>query len=102
MRSSFATSLLTLCSWEIFWKRSARFRAQQGMIGFEVLRRFVTQIDYGRKTLTFIDPAAFDPAGSGTPVAFVFYSHLPQVAGSFEGIPGQFDIDTGSRVLSQS
>jgi hypothetical protein len=72
--------------------------AQQGMIGFEVLRRFVTQIDYGRKTLTFIDPAAFDPAGSGTPVAFVFYSHLPQVAGSFEGIPGQFDIDTGSRV----
>jgi membrane-associated protease RseP (regulator of RpoE activity) len=63
-----------------------------------VLRRFVTQIDYGRKTLTFIDPAAFDPAGSGTPVAFVFYSHLPQVAGSFEGIPGQFDIDTGSRV----
>jgi hypothetical protein len=72
--------------------------AQQGMIGFEVFRRFVTQIDYGRKTLTFIDPAAFDPAGLGAPVPFVFYSHLPQVAGSFEGIPGQFDIDTGSRV----
>ncbi len=72
--------------------------AQQGMIGFEVLRRFVTQIDYGKKTLTFIDPAVFDPAGLGTPVPFVFYSHLPQVAGSFEGIPGLFDIDTGSRV----
>jgi membrane-associated protease RseP (regulator of RpoE activity) len=48
--------------------------------------------------LTFIDPARFDPKGAGTPVPFVFYSHLPQVRGQFEGIPGVFDIDTGSRV----
>lgn len=71
---------------------------EQGMIGFELFRRFVTQIDYGAKTLTFIDPARFDPRGAGTPVPFVFYSHLPQVKGAFEGLPGVFDIDTGSRV----
>jgi hypothetical protein len=70
---------------------------EQGMVGFEVFRRFVTVIDYGKKTLTFIDPARFDPQGAGTAVPFVFYNHLPQVEGSFEGKPGRFDIDTGSR-----
>jgi hypothetical protein len=70
---------------------------EQGMIGFEVFRRFVTVIDYGAHTLTFIDPARFNPHGAGTPVHFNFYDHLPQVEGTFEGAPGRFDIDTGSR-----
>jgi len=70
---------------------------EQGMIGFEVLRRFVTEIDYDARTVTFIDPARFAPKDQGTPVPFVFYSHLPQATGAFEGIPGSFDIDTGSR-----
>ncbi len=71
---------------------------EQGMLGFELARRFVTVIDYGAGTITFIDPARFDPKDAGTPVPFVFYNHLPQVAGVFEGVPGRFDIDTGSRV----
>jgi hypothetical protein len=71
---------------------------EQGMLGFELARRFVTVIDYGAKTITFIDPAKFDPKDAGTPVPFAFYNHLPQVAGVFEGTPGRFDIDTGSRV----
>jgi hypothetical protein len=71
---------------------------EQGMLGFELARRFVTVIDYGAKTITFIDPARFDPKDAGTPVPFAFYNHLPQVAGVFEGMPGRFDIDTGSRV----
>ena len=70
---------------------------QQGMMGFELFRRFVTVIDYGAKTLTFIDPARFDPANSGVAIPFVFYDHLPQVAGTFEGAPAIFDVDTGSR-----
>jgi len=71
---------------------------EQGMLGFELARRFVTVIDYGAKTITFIDPARFDPKDAGTPVPFAFYQHLPQVSGVFEGVPGRFDIDTGSRV----
>jgi hypothetical protein len=71
---------------------------EQGMLGFELARRFVTVIDYGAKTITFIDPARFDPAGAGVAVPFVFYNHLPQVKGDFEGVAGMFDIDTGSRV----
>ncbi len=70
---------------------------EQGMMGFELFRRFVTRIDYGAKTLTFIEPAKFDPSGAGVAVPFMFYDHLPQVAGTFEGAPGVFDIDTGSR-----
>lgn len=71
---------------------------EQGMLGFELARRFVTVIDYGAKTITFIDPAKFDAKDAGTPVPFAFYNHLPQVDGVFEGVPGRFDIDTGSRV----
>jgi len=71
---------------------------EQGMIGFDVFRRFVTVIDYEKKTLTFIDPARFSPTGAGVAVPFVFYNHLPEVDGSFEGKPARFDIDTGSRV----
>jgi predicted aspartyl protease len=69
-----------------------------GMVGFELVRRMVTTVDYGRQTITFTDPARFKPAaGLGAPVPFVFYDHLPNVAGSVAGLPARFDIDTGSR-----
>ena len=69
----------------------------QGMAGFELFKRFVTRIDYGKHTITLIVPAHFDPKDAGTPVPFVFNDDNPQVDGSFEGIPAKFDIDTGAR-----
>jgi len=72
--------------------------AVDGMVGYELLRRMVTTIDYGRHTITFTDPARFRPSTSlGVAVPFVFYDHLPSVAGSIGDIPATFDIDTGSR-----
>ncbi|HJU09050.1 MAG TPA: aspartyl protease family protein [Rhodanobacteraceae bacterium] len=68
-----------------------------GMVGFEVFKRFVTRIDYGAHTITLINPKRFDPKDAGTPIKFVFNGDLPEVQGSFEGIPAQFDIDTGAR-----
>jgi len=68
-----------------------------GMVGYETFRRFVTRIDYGANTVTLIDPAKFDPKDAGTPVKFEFNDHVPEVLGTFEGIPAKFDIDTGSR-----
>lgn len=68
-----------------------------GMVGYETFRRFVTRIDYGTGSLTLIDPAKFDPKDAGTPVKFEFNEHVPEVVGTFEGIPAKFDIDTGSR-----
>jgi hypothetical protein len=71
-----------------------------GMLGSEFLERFVVEFDYGRNLLTFIDPARFTTADrrrAGTRVPMEFYDHMPQVAGSFEGIPARFNLDTGSR-----
>lgn len=69
----------------------------KGMVGFEVFKRFITRIDYGRHTITLIDPKHFEPKDAGTPVKFVFNGDLPEVEGSFEGIPAKFDVDTGAR-----
>lgn len=68
-----------------------------GMVGFEMLQRFVVRIDYGTNTLTLIDPARFDPRDAGTPIPFDFYNHMPQVKGQVADIPARFNIDTGSR-----
>lgn len=71
--------------------------AIQGMAGFELFKRFVTRIDYGKHTITVIEPTHFDPKDAGTPIPFVFNETNPEVDGSFEGIPAKFDIDTGAR-----
>ena len=68
-----------------------------GMVGFELIRRFATRIDYGARTITFTDPARFRPTDAGDPVPFLFYDHLPQVRGFIADLPARFDIDTGSR-----
>ena len=68
-----------------------------GMVGFEMFRRFAVQIDYGQDLLIITDPTRFDPAGTGTAIPFVFYDHLPMVRGSLADLPARFDIDTGSR-----
>jgi hypothetical protein len=69
----------------------------QGMVGYETFRRFVTRIDYGGKTITLIDPKSFDPRDAGTPVHIAFNGNAVVVEGSYDGIPGKFQIDTGSR-----
>jgi hypothetical protein len=69
----------------------------KGMLGFTVFKRFVTRIDYGKHEITLIEPDHFDPKDAGTPIPFVFNGDLPEVEGTFDGIQGKFDIDTGSR-----
>lgn len=69
---------------------------QAGMIGFEAFRRWVTKIDYGRGTIEFIRPSAFDASAAGTAVPIAFYGNLPVAEGSYDGVPGSFTIDTGN------
>jgi len=71
--------------------------SSSGLIGYEVFKRFVVRVDYENSLLTFTDPAVFTYTGKGTVVPFVFNAHIPQVDGSIDGIPGKFDIDSGSR-----
>lgn len=67
------------------------------MVGFELFRRLIVRIDYGRKVLTFTEPEHASLENAGTAVPFVFYDHLPFVHGRIDGLPATFDIDTGSR-----
>jgi hypothetical protein len=70
---------------------------EQGIIGYEVFKRFVVEVSYGKSRLTLTLPSAFHYSGKGTAVPFVFNDHIPQVDGELDGIPGKFDLDTGSR-----
>jgi len=69
----------------------------QGLIGYEVFKRFVVKVDYERNELTLILPESFEYRGSGTAVPFKFNGSIPQVEGEIDDIAGKFDIDTGSR-----
>lgn len=70
---------------------------QNGMIGYEIFKRFVVRVDYERRQLTLTLPSAFLYQSAGTVVPFQFNDRIPQVEGSIDGIGGKFDIDTGSR-----
>lgn len=70
---------------------------ENGLIGYEVFRRFVARVDYGRSELTLIDPKSFDPSSAGVPVPFVFTAHIPTVKANIDGLEGEFQIDTGAR-----
>lgn len=68
-----------------------------GVLGLEWFVRMPIKLDYARSRLTLYDPAAFKYAGTGIRVPVAVRGRLPQVAGSIDGIPGMFEIDTGSR-----
>ncbi len=72
---------------------SASERAD-GLIGWEVLARFVTTFDYGRNQLTLRTVPAQVP---GKTTAFVFGGTQPQMPCTIDAIPTICSIDTGSR-----
>ncbi len=68
-----------------------------GVIGDEVLRRYVVKIDYERNRLTFVQPSEFVYRGSGTILPIQRPRLIPIVEGEVDGIAGKFGIDTGAR-----
>lgn len=73
--------------------------ASDGLVGFEVFKRFVVTIDYAAGRLTLTRPEAYVASGApgGAEVPFRFDDRHPIVDGSIDGIPATFTIDTGSR-----
>ncbi len=69
----------------------------QGLVGYEIFKRFVVTIDYGGRRLTLHAPGTFREDGRGVAVPFRFVGHIPEIDGTLDGIPGTFWIDTGSR-----
>ncbi|MFO1412933.1 MAG: PDZ domain-containing protein [Burkholderiales bacterium] len=82
---------------ESFLRRVEGVDDVAGVLGLEWFVRMPVKIDYARSRLTFYDPASFKYAGTGTKVPVAARGRLPQVAGSIDGVPGMFEIDTGSR-----
>jgi hypothetical protein len=68
-----------------------------GLVGFEVFKRFVVTIDYEHGRLKLTQPASFKYTGKAAPISFVFHGTTPQVSGSVDGFEGTFTLDTGSR-----
>jgi hypothetical protein len=66
-----------------------------GIVGIELLRRFITTIDYQNKKITFATRLSAHAPGSAIP--FVYDQSVPLVAGVVDGRAGQFIIDTGNR-----
>jgi hypothetical protein len=69
----------------------------QGLIGYEIARRAVVKIDYANSVLTIIKPDQFHPPANAVKIPFKFNSHVPMVEAELDGIPGEFEIDTGAR-----
>lgn len=68
-----------------------------GLVGFEVFRRFVVRIGYSDNRMQLFRPDGFAYAGSGTRIPIRLSDRTPQTDGSVDGVPGVFSIDTGSR-----
>ena len=76
------------------------FRRFDGIVGAELLRRYVTVVDYRRHEVRFYRPDqpiadAADAAGTALPITFL--DSLPLVAAHLDGLAGRFLIDTGDR-----
>jgi hypothetical protein len=79
-------------------RRAIGFAQLDGLIGHEVLRRFVVRLDFVGRRVTLDEPEsdAGPPTGATTlPIEFI--GNLPHVAGWIDGLPGRLVIDSGDR-----
>lgn len=65
-----------------------------GLIGFEVLARYLATFDYAGRTITLAMPGAASASGADV-VHFVLFGTIPQIGCAIDGIPSECTIDTG-------
>jgi len=76
---------------ELLWKK------MNGLIGYDVLSRFVVEIDYDRHVVTFREPASFAYAGTGSALDMTLMSGVPVVRAQLDhGCAGDFLVDVGN------
>lgn len=75
----------------LFWRRMA------GVIGYDIISRFVVTIDYDDSVLVLHDPATYVYRGREQPLPMVMNGTVPALKGTFEGTDeGLFRLDVGS------
>jgi hypothetical protein len=68
-----------------------------GLVGYEMFRRFGMEIDYPRHRLVVSDPAKFAPPAGAVAIPFQLDDRIPIVSGTLDGLPMRISVDTGSR-----
>jgi hypothetical protein len=68
-----------------------------GVIGFEVLARFITTFDYAKNVVFLQMPGTTQPAPGSDVIPFVFNGTLVQFPCGIDGIASQCTLDTGAR-----
>jgi len=66
-----------------------------GILGLELFERFVVQLDRTRRTLTLTPIPSFQDTPQGVALPIHFNEDAPLVSGTFEGIAGDFELDSG-------
>ncbi len=70
-----------------------------GVLGYEVFKRFVVEIDYGSRVVTFYEPQSYKYSGRGEGIPISIEDNTPFVIGKITGskiVEGNFLIDTGA------
>lgn len=68
-----------------------------GVIGYEVLSRFVTTFEYSNKKVVFHMPGSYTRPLGATVIPIVHYGTQPQFACIIDGVPTTCTLDTGAR-----
>jgi len=68
-----------------------------GLVGYEMFRRFGVTIDYADHTLSLAEPAKFAPPADASVVPFELDDRIPILSGTLDGAPVRISVDTGSR-----
>ena len=79
-------------------RQAIGFEHLDGLIGHEVLRRFVVKLDFVRRRITLSEPdqdPGLPPGTTELPIDFT--GNLPHVAGWVDGRAGRLAIDSGDR-----
>lgn len=68
-----------------------------GFVGYDLLSRFVVQMDYVRHTIRLISPERFNPGKAfGIPLPIQLDDDVPKITASVDSLPSaQFLVDTG-------
>lgn len=75
----------------LMWRRMA------GVIGYDVISRFVVTIDYDQSQLVLEEPEGWRYSGREQPLPMVMNGTVPALTGTLEGTePGLFRLDVGS------
>jgi hypothetical protein len=69
----------------------------EGVIGYEVLSRFVTTFAYENKKVVFHMPGSYTPPTGASVVPITQYGTQPQFACSIDSVPTTCTLDTGAR-----